>query len=332
VPELRPWQRQAVEALQDGRDVLLVEPTGGGKSLVYQLAGQVRGGWTLVVSPLLALQVDQLAHLEQAGLAAGRLSSDDSDAARAECLAQLAAGELDYLFLAPEQLARTEVTDLLAAHPPALVAVDEAHCVSEWGHDFRPDYLRVGRTVCSLDGVPVLALTATAAPPVRTSITELLCLGSRSDGDPLEIVGDLARDELSLAVRHAPDERRRRETVLGLVTDHPQGTSGLVYTRTRRSAEELADALAEAGRSARCFHAGLSRKRRAALQDAFLAGEVEVLVATSAFGMGIDKADVRFVVHAEAPPSLDAYVQETGRAGRDGQPATATLVYRAEDD
>jgi len=333
VTGLRPWQREAVEALVSGRDVVLIEGTGSGKSLVFWLAGRLRGGWTLVVSPLLALQADQRVHLEAAGMSAARLSSEESDASRRRILEQAAAGELDHLFLAPEQLARDDVAALLADHPPALVAIDEAHCVSEWGHDFRPDYLRVGRAVCGLDGVPVLALTATAAPPVRAQIVELLCLDDEAGdgGGPLELVGDLTRDNLRLSVRHESDEDQQRARVRELVLAHPAGTSGLVYCRTRRSAEEHAAALSAAGRSAEHFHAGLGRRRKAELQDGFLDGSVEVLVATSAFGMGIDKPDVRFVVHAEAPASLDSYVQESGRAGRDGEPAEATLVFRSED-
>ncbi|WP_139983925.1 RecQ family ATP-dependent DNA helicase [Nocardioides litoris] len=320
------WQVDAVRAAVGGRDVLVVAPTGGGKSLVYQLAGIERDGWTLVVSPLLALQADQVEHLEAAGLTAARLSSAEGKRRRREVLDAVADGSLDVLLVAPEQLAGA-LGDELAQHPPGLVCVDEAHCVSEWGHDFRPDYLRLGALVRRLGGdAPVIAMTATAAPPVRASVVERLGLD-----DPLVVSTDLQRPNLRYAVEQVPDRDRQLAAVLARVDAEPAGSAVLVYARTRRSTEEVAAALRDAGRDAEHFHAGLGTRARADVQRRFMAGELDVLVATSAFGMGVDKADVRLVVHVEAPPSLDDYVQETGRGGRDGDEAGVLLVHRPED-
>ena len=334
VTDPAPWQVEAAEAAIAGRDVVLVAPTGGGKSLVYQLAGWQRPGWTLVVSPLLALQSDQVEHLRAAGVEAARLSSAEGKRRRAEVVESVTSGRLDALLVAPEQLAGT-LADELEGHPPSLVVVDEAHCVSEWGHDFRPDYLRLGALVRRLGGsdagpddadAPVIAMTATAAPPVRDSIVERLGLD-----DPVVVTTDLSRPNLHYAVRQVPDRDRQVKEVVALVGEQPADAAGIVYARTRRSAEEVAAALRDEGRDAAHFHAGLRRAEREEVQRAFMTGEVPVLVATSAFGMGIDKPDVRFVVHVEAPPSLDDYVQETGRAGRDGERADVVLVHRPED-
>ena len=323
---LRPGQKAVVEALLDGHDVLLVAPTGAGKSLTYQLGGLLLGGCTVVVSPLLALQVDQLRRLEELdpAPAAARISSAESVAEREEVLAQAEAGELDFLFLSPEQLASDEVRARLAEIEPTLVAVDEAHCVSTWGHDFRPDYFRLGDLVAEMGKPRVVAMTATAAPPVREDIVERLHLE-----DHRLVVSGFRRDNLALSVVRAVSADAARETVLDLVgrTEGP----GIVYSRTRRLTEELAEAVTEGGRRAVCYHAGLSGRRRDEAYEAFMNGEVEVIVATSAFGMGVDKPDIRWVVHAQAPEAPDTYYQEVGRAGRDGEPAEVCLVYRPED-
>ena len=323
---MHDWQIEAVEALAAGRDTLVLAPTGAGKSLVYAVAGIVREGWTLVISPLLALQADQMHALGEADLAAYRISSAETAAQRRDALARLAEGDLDVCFLAPEQLGNDEVAEALAASPPGLVCVDEAHCVSQWGHDFRPDYLEVGERLRALTDAPFLAMTATAAPPVRRDLVRSLAFT-----DHLLVQADLSRPNLQLAVHRVADERRQTDTVVDLVLGHEPHEQGLVYCRTRASAEELGERLADEGRTTAVYHGGMSRGDRDDAHRAFREDEVQVMVATSAFGMGIDKPDVRFVVHAEVTDSVDTYFQEIGRAGRDGEPATVDLVYRPED-
>ena len=231
---------------------------------------------------------------------------------------------MEFLFLAPEQLANPEVRERIARLHPSLVAVDEAHCVSAWGHDFRPDYFRLGELVAGLGEPRVVAMTATAAPPVREDIVERLRMR-----DPRTVVTGFARPNLALAVERVETEEDQKRKVLQVVRE--SGGSGIVYCRTRPAAEEYAAALGELGRGAAVYHAGLGHRHREAAYAAFMSDEVDTIVATSAFGMGIDKPDVRFVVHAQVPESPDTYYQEVGRAGRDGEPATGTLVFRPED-
>jgi ATP-dependent DNA helicase RecQ len=322
---LRPGQGEAVRALLSGRDVLVVMPTGAGKSLTYQLPGVLRDGLTLVVSPLLALQRDQIDSLvDGTGLRAARLSSAEPQSQRETVLDDAVAGRLDFLFLAPEQLARDETAARLAGMPLALVAVDEAHCVSSWGHDFRPDYFRLGELLERLDDAPVIALTATAALPVREDMAERLRLRA-----PLTVVKGLARANIHLAVHRCLTAQDQRQELVQTVSSYDG--QGIVYVRTRRAAEEYAAALADVGLRADAYHAGLSQKVRDRAHARFSAGTADVIVATSAFGMGVDKSDIRYVVHAHAPDSLDSYYQELGRAGRDGEPAEALLLYRPED-
>ena len=322
---LRAGQRPAVEALLGGHDVLLVQPTGAGKSLAYQLAAVLIDGPTLVVSPLLALQQDQTEHLAGLGgrTRARRVSSAETPKQRTEALEEAAAGEVEFLFLAPEQLANDGVRAAVEALRPSLVAVDEAHCVSSWGHDFRPDYLRLGELLGGLDA-RIIAMTATASPPVRADILERLHLR-----DPVVVVGGAARDNIDLSVQRCLEERDQEEKVLAAVTEG-RG-SGIVYVGTRKAAEHYAEQLVAAGRPAVPYHAGLAKKLREQTQDDFMSSQVDVVVATSAFGMGIDKPDVRWVVHAHIPESPDEYYQQVGRAGRDGLPSTGTLFYRPED-
>jgi ATP-dependent DNA helicase RecQ len=323
--DLFPGQREAVEGVLEGRDVLFVSATGSGKSLTYQVAGVVIDGCTLVISPLLALQKDQLDGLpEHTGTRGVRLSSSESESQRAEALDRALRGEVEFLALSPEQLANDEVRSRLKELRPSLVAVDEAHCVSTWGHDFRPDYLRLGELLDELGQPQVIALTATAAAPVREDIVDRLHLR-----DPKVVVAGFGRDNIELRVERCHEESDQVSAVVNRVRETPG--PGIVYCRTRKSAEEYAVRLSEAGVRVTVYHAGLAHRARQEAQDAFMAGDVDVCVATSAFGMGIDKADVRFVLHAQAPESPDTYYQEVGRAGRDDELAIGVLFYRPED-
>ena len=317
---LRPGQREAIESALAGRDTLAVMSTGSGKSAIYQIAGLLTPGATIIVSPLIALQRDQVEALrERAAGGAAELNSSLGAEERERALAELAEDALEFLFLAPEQLGNADVLAELAVARPSLVVVDEAHCVSEWGHDFRPDYLRLGAAIEALGRPTVLALTATAAPPVREEIC--VRLGLR---EPEVIVRGFDRRELRLEVDafHGDEGGRRRDrALLDAVAETPG--PGILYVATRRRAEELAAALAARAVRAAHYHGGMAAKPRHAVQEAFMDDEVDVVVATTAFGMGVDKANVRWVFHAEPADSLDAYYQEVGRAGRDGEPAVA---------
>jgi len=324
--ELRPGQEEAVRAVLAGRDTLAVMPTGSGKSAIYELATALGGGPAVVVSPLLALQRDQvekIEHDDDLGSAAA-LNSNLSETKREELLDELDGHDLEFLFLAPEQFGSEETLEKLRAAKPKLFVVDEAHSVSEWGHDFRPEYLRLG-SVAELLGKPTtLALTATAAPPVRAEIVERLALD-----DPVEIVRGFDRPNIHLAVEQYYDDAHKLRALVASVAGGER--PAIVYTATRRRSEEIAAALRKAGVSASPYHAGLHRHEREAAQTAFMEDEIEVVVATIAFGMGVDKPNVRAVLHAEISDSIDAYYQETGRSGRDGRPARAVLFFRAED-
>jgi ATP-dependent DNA helicase RecQ len=326
--ELRPGQQEAIEAVLDRRDTLVVMSTGSGKSAIYQIAGLLTPGATVVVSPLIALQRDQVEALaKRAAGGAAQLNSQVARAEREEALAELAEDALEFLFLAPEQLANADVLAELAIAQPSLLVVDEAHSVSEWGHDFRPDYLRLGAAAEALGRPTILALTATAAPPVRDEIAQLL--GMR---DPEVLIRGFDRPNIRPAVvtfhgEHAADRKQRALIERIAASDPP----GIVYLATRRESSELAEQLRVHGVKAAAYHAGMRGGERDAVQSRFMDGDLDVVCATTAFGMGIDKADVRWVFHAEVSESLDAYYQEIGRAGRDGEPAEAVLFYRPED-
>ncbi|MGA2448386.1 MAG: DNA topoisomerase 3 [Polyangiaceae bacterium] len=319
----RPFQEEVCQATTAGRDVLLVMPTGAGKSLCYQLPGLARGGTTLVVSPLIALMEDQVAKLCHLGLAAARIHSGrDREASRAACRAYLD-GRLDYLFIAPERLKVPGFPEMLARRHPTLIAIDEAHCISQWGHDFRPDYRMLGERLPLLRPAPVIALTATATPDVQDDIVSQLRLDNA-----VRFIHGFRRTNLAVEVVET-NPGDRADAVCALLAD-PARVPAIIYAPTRREAESLARRLAENGRAAP-YHAGMPASERAGTQRAFLDGEVPIIVATVAFGMGIDKPDVRTVIHTALPSTLEGFYQEIGRAGRDGAPSRAILLHSFVD-
>jgi ATP-dependent DNA helicase RecQ len=329
--ELRPGQLESIESVLDGRDTLCVMSTGSGKSAIYQLAGMLIDGPTVVISPLIALQRDQMDAVDARtdGFEAATLNSTLSERRRGELLDDVEDEEIEFVLLAPEQLANEEVLDRLRSSGVSLFVVDEAHCVSQWGHDFRPDYLRVGPAIEALGHPPVLALTATAAPPVRDEILELL--GMRR---PNVVVRGFDRPNLRLEVQRFHDASKKHGALVERVREvaGAGGTPGIVYCATKRAAEELAAELRDLGVRADVYHGGLSAKKRERRQQAFMESDgIDVMVATIAFGMGIDKPDIRFVFHHDVSDSVDSYYQEIGRAGRDGEPAEAVLFYRQQD-
>ncbi len=315
----RGRQADVLDRVLAGRGTLAVMPTGAGKSLCYQLPSVAQPGTVVVISPLIALMHDQLRSAEAAGIRAATLTS--ADANRAQTVQRLLGGELDLLYVAPERASQTHFAELLRDVQLSLFAIDEAHCVSEWGHDFRPDYRLLRPLLDRFGDTPRLALTATADPATRADI--LVQLGLPDDA---LVIAGFDRPNIRYAI--APRDNVQRQ-LADLLARQPG--AGIVYAPTRDKAERLAGQIAATGRQARVYHAGLPTETRAANQAAFVASEDMVMVATVAFGMGIDKADVRFVAHAALPKSIEAYYQETGRAGRDGDPAEAVLFWAAAD-
>ena len=318
-PAFRGVQESVVSRVLAGENTLAVMPTGAGKSLCYQLPAVMLDGTCVVVSPLIALMHDQLRAAEAVGIRAATLTSVDEN--RAETRGRFLDGELDLLYVAPERASNGDFRDLLERGRVALFAIDEAHCVSEWGHDFRPDYRLLRPLLDAFPDVPRLALTATADAHTRADILDQL--GIPQDG---LIVAGFDRPNIRYAI--SPRDNTTRQ-IADLIAETPG--PGIVYAQTRAGTEKLAEALAKTGRPTRAYHAGLEPHIRAKNQADFVASEDMVIVATVAFGMGIDKPDVRFVAHAGLPKSIEAYYQETGRAGRDGDPAIAHLFWGADD-
>ncbi|HSP81778.1 MAG TPA: RecQ family ATP-dependent DNA helicase, partial [Myxococcaceae bacterium] len=322
--DFRPYQEAVCRAATEGEDLLLVMPTGAGKSLCYQLPGLARAGTTLVISPLIALMEDQVARLKSLGLAAERIHSGRDRTTSRQVCADYLEGRLDFLFIAPERLGVPGFVELLARRTPTLVAVDEAHCISQWGHDFRPDYRLLGARLPTLRPAPVVALTATATPEVQRDIVQQLGLKGRGRGAARTFIHGFRRTNIAIEVREL-NPSQRGEAIRELLTE-PENRPAIVYASTRKHAEQLAERLGEDFATG-TYHAGLGAAERDAVQAAFLGGRLEVIVATTAFGMGIDTADVRTVVHAALPASLEGYYQELGRAGRDGKPSRAVLLH-----
>ncbi|HET9211358.1 MAG TPA: ATP-dependent DNA helicase RecQ [Thermoanaerobaculia bacterium] len=323
LPSFRPYQEAVCRAVVEGQDVLLVMPTGAGKSLCYQLPGLARGGTTLVVSPLIALMEDQVGKLRELGLRAERIHSGrDRSASRQVCVDYLA-GRLDYLFIAPERLSVPGFPEMLARRKPVLIAVDEAHCISQWGHDFRPDYRLLGQRLPLLRPAPVIGLTATATPRVQDDIASQLGLAHAG-----RFIHGFRRTNIAVeVVEMRPSERG--DAVRKILAD-PERRPAIVYAPTRKEADALGAALQE-GFPAAAYHAGMTSFERERVQSGFLSGRLEVIVATIAFGMGVDKPDVRTVIHTGLPGSVEGYYQEIGRAGRDGKLSRAILLYSFAD-
>ena len=320
--EFRPLQHEIIERLVGGEDAFVLMPTGGGKSLCYQLPALLRDGVALVVSPLISLMKDQVDALRANGVAAAFYNSAlGSDEAR-QVLARLHAGELDLLYVAPERLMNPAFIDRLREIPLALIAVDEAHCVSQWGHDFRPEYAQLGGLRETFAEVPLIALTATADPHTRADIVHVLGLGHAR-----QFVSSFDRPNIRYTVleKHRPMDQLQR------FLQTRKDESGIVYALSRKRTEEIATQLELGGLQAAAYHAGLTPDRRQDVQEQFIRDDLKIVVATVAFGMGIDKPDVRFVVHYDLPKHIEGYYQETGRAGRDGLAAEALLLFGAQD-
>jgi ATP-dependent DNA helicase RecQ len=321
----RPGQREVIEAILAGQNCLCIMPTGGGKSLCYQLPGVARDGMTLVVSPLIALMKDQVDSLAALGIAATFINSSLAQSEALSRINAMADGHFDLVYIAPERLRSSLFLEKLRETKVQLLAVDEAHCISEWGHDFRPDYARLGRLRERLNNPQTIALTATATPDVRTDIVAQLRLQ-----DPKIFITGFSRPNLHFEVAQSFSDLDRDRKLVEFLRETPG--AGIIYSATRKGCEQLVPQVAAAaGRKVDLYNAGLEPDARRRVQDNFMAGKTPIIVATNAFGMGIDKPDLRFVVHYNIPGTLEAYYQEAGRAGRDGQPSKCLLLYSQRD-
>ena len=322
--KLRPGQAEVMRSVLEGNNTLAIMPTGAGKSLCYQLPSFHLPGTTVVVSPLISLMKDQVDKLEEAGLEAAQLNSALTTEEHEENLEQINTKENDFIFITPERFTNQEFLRDLRKRDVNFVVIDEAHCISEWGHDFRPAYLSLGAAVKTLGSPPVLALTATATPEVTADIEKQLDLGK------LQVVKTgIYRPNLHFEVKRLTNEREKHEELIRILNAH-EG-AGIIYAATVKAVEELTDWLKSFDFKIEQYHGRMKASDRKRNQNAFMNGELKAIVATNAFGMGIDKSDIRFVVHYQMPGSLESYYQESGRAGRDGEPATCSLFYQLED-
>ncbi|HTW96430.1 MAG TPA: ATP-dependent DNA helicase RecQ, partial [Candidatus Methylomirabilis sp.] len=321
--KFRPGQEEAIDAILDGKDVLVVMPTGGGKSLIYQLPALVLDGVAIVVSPLIALMKDQVDAMNKIGVPATFINSAISPDEAKERLGLVKKEFYKLLYIAPERFYNDEFIAALAEVNVKLFAVDEAHCISQWGHDFRPAYMRLGKAIEMCGRPPIAALTATATPEVKEDIVKQLGMVKAE-----KIITGFTRPNLQFGVIKAPDAQK-----LSLIADTAESIEGcgIIYTGTRAKAEQITDLLLERGLQAVFYHAGMDPESRNWTQENFLQGKTKIIVATNAFGLGIDKKDVRFVIHHDMPGTIEAYYQEAGRAGRDGAPSLCLLFFAPRD-
>lgn len=318
----RHQQLQIIESVVRGEDNLVIIPTGGGKSLCYQIPALLLAGTTIVISPLIALMKDQVDQLLAYGIKAACLTGAQSPEEQQSVMKQYTQGNIKLLYIAPERLATSAFSSLIRAIPPSLIAIDEAHCISQWGHDFRPEYLQIGQLKAKFPNIPIIALTATADEMTRKDIIERLNLNQ-----PNIRISSFDRPN----IRYTVVERFNPLEQISSFLENQKGNSGIIYCSSRAKVDDMASRLANRGYSVVAYHAGLTPDARAYAQERFLKDDVPIMIATVAFGMGINKPNVRFVIHANVPRTIEAYYQETGRAGRDGLPAEALLLYNSKD-
>lgn len=318
----RNQQKEIIESIIDGRDTLTIIPTGGGKSLCYQIPAVLLPSTALVISPLISLMKDQVDQLIANGISAAYLNATQSSDEQQAVIEQYLSHSIKLLYISPERLAVSSFSTMIEKHPPSLIAIDEAHCISQWGHDFRPDYRQLGQLSTRFPDIPLVALTATADKMTQTDIIHQLKLV-----DPLVVVRSFDRPNIRYTV---VDKFNLTEQVVSFI-ETQKGNSGIIYCSSRSKVEDMATRLAARGFSVIAYHAGLTNSERLQAQESFLKDNVQIIVATVAFGMGINKPNIRFVIHADCPRTIEAYYQETGRAGRDGVPAEAILLFNGKD-